>query len=342
MIVVHELSHIRNKDIDKTYFSLALVLSFILVTLIPLFLGNMASLFRDFFGNISFVIWQLFGDILYIPIIYITLASILRSREIYADARVLLSNEQNEALRNELISLSPPKNKFLTGIFDLHPNPAWRVRVFDEPHLLFGSNLWDAFLAGFISTFALGELDNFLSILLSPQLENFALYGASLLFVPFIVYVVGLGVWQKIFANQVLHQKGSGFGRYGLSLGLGMLMGTSLSFSAFIENSVTYANSSIVTALISEILLGILFLISLFLFFRWVAVGAIVWLETVTDPVSLRRVTSFGLLVTKLVMSLWTGGYYVLRKFGYEVILPLALSLIPCPELEFPALRVLV
>jgi len=67
----------------------------------------------------------------------------------------------------------------------------------------------------------------------------------------------------------------------------------------------------------------------LFLFFRWIAVGASVWLETVTDPISLRRVISFGLLVTGIVMSFWTGGFYLLQKFGYEVALAFAFTLVP-------------
>jgi len=105
-IVLHELAHLRNRDVDKTYFALSVGISFLLVTLIPLFMGNLVTLISNFTGNISYVIWQTFIVAIYIPIIYIALASILRSREIYADARVLILDPQNGALRKELSSLS--------------------------------------------------------------------------------------------------------------------------------------------------------------------------------------------------------------------------------------------
>jgi len=265
VIILHELSHIRNQDIDKTYFSLGLGLSFLVATLVPLLLGNLVSLFANFSGNIGFAIWQLFGAMVYIPIIYITLASILRSREAYADARVLALDPQNNVLRKELASLSASRNTLSMRLFSLHPEPAWRLKVFDEPRLLFGLSAWDAFLAGFISTFALRELDNFLSIVLSPRFENDSLFGASLFFIPFVVAVVGLGVWQRVFVDQVRGQKLHGFGRSGLSLGIGMLTGISFSFSAFIDNSIALTDSSAGNLAIFNIFFGFLFLISLFL-----------------------------------------------------------------------------
>jgi Zn-dependent protease with chaperone function len=331
-IVLHELAHLRNRDVDKTYFALSVGISFLLVTLIPLFVGNLASLIRNFTGNISFVLWQTFSVAIYIPIIYVALASILRSREIYADARVLILDPQNGALRSELFSLSSSQNPFLTRFLGLHPNPAWRLKVFDEPDRLFGLSPWDAFLAGIISTFALRELDIFLSILFYPQYESYSLLVASLFFVPFVVSIVGLGVWEKVFASQVHGQKLYGFGRSGLSLGAGMLTGMALSFSSFIENSISFTGSSTGFTILFNILVGILFLISLFLIFRWVATGAFVWLETVNNEGSLRRVTSLGLFTTGVMMSFWVGGFYLLFRFGYEVVFQIAL-------LFFPALQ---
>ena len=328
-IVLHELAHLRNRDVDKTYFALSVGISFLLVTLIPLFMGNLVTLIGNFTGNISFVIWQTFIVAIYIPIIYIALASILRSREIYADARVLILDPQNGALRKELFSLSSSQDPFLRRFLGLHPNPAWRLKVFDEPDLLFGLSPWDAFLAGIISTFALRELDIFLSILFYPRYESYSLLVASLFFVPFVVSIVGLGVWEKVFASQVHGQKLYGFGRSGLSLGAGMLIGMALSFSSFIDNSSAFTYSSTGFTLLFNILVGILFLISLFLIFRWVAMAATVWLETVANERSLRSVTSFGLLITGVMMSFWVGGFYLIFRFSYEVVFYIALLFAP-------------
>jgi len=328
-IVLHELAHLRNTDVDKTYFALSVGISFLLVTLIPLFMGNLVTLISNFTGNISYVIWQTFIVAIYIPIIYIALASILRSREIYADARVLILDPQNGALRKELSSLSSSQGPILRRFLGLHPNPAWRLKVFDEPDLLFGLSPWDAFLSGIISTFALRELDIFLSILFYPEYESYSLPVASVFFVPFVASIVGLGVWEKVFASQVHGQKLYGFGRSGLSLGAGMLIGMALSFSSFIENSISFTYSSTGYVILFNILLGILFLISLFLFFRWVATAASVWLETVTHERSLRSVTSFGLFTAGVMMSFWVGGFYLLYRFGYEAVFYIALLFAP-------------
>jgi len=328
-IVLHELAHLRNKDVDKTYFSLALGIAFLLVTLIPWSIGNLASLISNFTGNLLFVLWQIFSIALYLPLIYIALASILRSREVYADARVLLFEEPKNALRDELNSLSISARQLPARFLGLHPDPAWRLHVFDDSDLLFGLSLADAFLAGIISTFALREMDLFLGTLLPARYENFSLVIASLFFIPFVVSVVGLGIWQKVSVSQIRGQKLSGFGRFGLSLGTGMLAGISLSLSSYTENLILFKDSSVLVALAFDLLLGILFATSMFFIFRWVAMSASIWLETVTNERNLRAVTNFGLLTTGVMMSFWVVGFYILYEFGYEVVFRLALLFTP-------------
>ncbi len=93
-IMLHELAHLTNQDVDRTYFSLAVGLSFLLVTLIPLAVSNILGLISNFAVNFSYVLWQTFSVTLYLPIIYMTLASILRSREIYADAAPTVTRGQ--------------------------------------------------------------------------------------------------------------------------------------------------------------------------------------------------------------------------------------------------------
>ena len=328
-IILHELAHLRNKDVDKTYFSLAIVVAFVLVTLVPLFLGNIVSLIIYFKGNLTFVLWQTFSIAIYLPLIYIALASILRSREVYADARVLVLNNSKNALRNELNSLSSSPHRLPARFLGLHPSPTWRLHAFDDPDLLFGLSHGDAFLAGILSTFALRELDLFLSTLLPAKYENSSLYIASLFFSPFVVSVVGLGIWEKVFASQIRGQSLSGFGRSGLSLGAGMLVGIALSLSSFLENSILFTNASLWVTIAFDLLLSTLLLISLFLIFRWVAVGASVWLETVTNPRNLHGMTLFGLLTTGVMISFWIAGFYFLYEFGYEVVFRFAVLFAP-------------
>jgi hypothetical protein len=144
-----------------------------------------------------------------------------------------------------------------------------------------------------------------------------------------VALVVGMGVWQKVFAGQIQNRSLSGYGRYGLSLGAGMVIGMALSFSSFIDNSAAFRDSSLLGTLAFNALLAILLLVSLFLIFRWIATGASVWLETVTDAGNLRGMTFFGLLTTGVLMSFWVGGFYLLYVFGYQIIARIALIFAP-------------
>jgi Zn-dependent protease with chaperone function len=80
-VVLHELSHIRNRDIDQTYLAVAIWRAFVVAALLP-----MAGLliFRQL-GSPPRLLWRVAVLAL---VVYLLRNSILRAREFDADARV--------------------------------------------------------------------------------------------------------------------------------------------------------------------------------------------------------------------------------------------------------------
>lgn len=78
--MLHELSHLRNKDVDKTYFSVAAGCAFVIAALIPFAF----SLLNNSGAEVFNASWRVIALVL---LVYLTLAAVVRSREFYADVR---------------------------------------------------------------------------------------------------------------------------------------------------------------------------------------------------------------------------------------------------------------
>ncbi|MBV9024373.1 MAG: M48 family metalloprotease [Streptomycetaceae bacterium] len=136
-VVLHELSHLRNRDIDFTYGALALTSSFALVA------GGMAVTFGvDGIVNggapgseIAALPLRVAG--LLVTVLVLT-AVLVRAREFHADARVLDWGEPGSALHRVLAAMPVPARLRLSRV---HPSPAARLAALAGAIPLFGDNL---------------------------------------------------------------------------------------------------------------------------------------------------------------------------------------------------------
>ncbi len=159
-VVLHELAHIANRDIGRTYFSQALWTATIWLTIAPLFLvlsyeliGSRVPLLLDgSFTNVDLqkLLWVSLPDFFFIlfqcgiGLLFVAAirASLLRVREIYADWRVAIW-ESEQPLINILkrgVSSQPLgfgwKDR-LRRVLRLHPTHTERINFLQEPHRLF-------------------------------------------------------------------------------------------------------------------------------------------------------------------------------------------------------------
>lgn len=312
-IVRHELAHLKNNDVDKTYFAVAASLAFVLVAFIPLGV----SLIDDvFFGkDLAFGLNLAWRGIVIAGYVYLALAALLRTREIYADVRASIWDGEAGALRE---ILSKPARKNWLAFLAFHPDPARRLRSFDEPQRLFRLSYWDAFAAGIASTLAFPELNAIFGLLLDSQYETFTPYGASILFAPMMAGVLGLGAWRAVYIARAQGSKPQGIGRLGALLALGMILGLWISLRSAVPY-LTYASFAewLVPALFL-FLWGSLLVVGMFFLSKWIAAGASIWLETIRLAKSLRKTYTFTILLATAIMAICVGFWYFFWFQRYE------------------------
>ncbi|MDG4839508.1 M56 family metallopeptidase [Micromonospora sp. WMMD967] len=139
-VVLHELAHVRNRDIDVAYFTVLLWRVFVGVFLIPIVL-----LFEDALSNASFSRGGPFGLLLQVWILAVVVLlchhAVLRERELEADLRAG-SWGADDALRRTFARLAPREyeesgwhriRRFLHGLIVLHPEPWLRAAALGAP-----------------------------------------------------------------------------------------------------------------------------------------------------------------------------------------------------------------
>lgn len=312
-VVLHELAHLRNADLDKTYFSVAVGAAFAIVALVP-FAGSLVYYLIGSGdpGGPTFVLGVTWRVLALAALVYLTLAAVLRVREVYADVRASVWDGPSGGLPRVLGAR--PRNESGWGtLLRFHPDPERRRQTITETDDLFRLGFWDALATGVTAMIAI-PMAHFVLILPIPShLENWTSVVTILLAAPLAMGVVALGAWRGAFAALARGEASRGAGELGLGLGLGVVAGATLSLDtslagASIEAELGMADAgSTIASLALDFLFAALLLVGLFCFMKWVSTGASVWLETVTTRRSLRLVVSLGLLVASLLSAVWLG-----------------------------------
>lgn len=320
-VVLHEFGHLRNRDVDKTYVTMALWYSFVLVAVLPL----LASLYDESGSYISFVLWRL---VALVALVYLSRNAILRSRETYADARASQSGAR-AALRRVLGTLPTPARRRWRRLLSVHPDPKERVANLDDTDRLFRPGLWQAFAAGIVITLVYLEL---VGVIVAYKTDNVEItWLAALAAAPFAAAVVALGIWRDAFRSLARSAPTAGVWRLGVALGAGFLVGEVLSFhqghgpggeqSGPSEALAQLLGTPQVKAVASSAIVGagviwvVLPIVSFVLFALWLEATAAIWLSRGGE-----RLTRISLVVTMVaassLLTVWTGTYFLLHDYG--------------------------
>jgi Zn-dependent protease with chaperone function len=318
-VVLHELAHLRNADVDKTYFAIAVWRAFLIAAWLP----YLITLVGNEWGYVLSLFWR---GIALAALVYLIRNAVLRTRELYADVRASVWDGPRGALSRVLESLPRPKRNNWHIALQMHPDPVTRRQVLEDPGRLFPMKFWDAFATGIAAAIALPNIIRLMTALrtgtTAPELE---LLTAVLFIAPLVVGVVGIGTWRTTFAALARGEPPRGAGRLGLGLGLGILLGLILSFDSAITLGPTEALPGM--ELLFSFAWGMLLLISLFFFVRWIAMGASVWLEVARSKASPRLFYIWGLIIAGAVLAIWLALLFYMWSLGTAVVLALALPL---------------
>ncbi|MFJ9855788.1 M48 family metallopeptidase [Streptomyces sp. NPDC101150] len=145
-VVLHELGHVRNKDIDAAYLAVAIWRVFAVLVLTPAFLLAMASGPSDwiFVG----------GRLVFLALVVLLIRNgVLRSRELHADARVAQWG-MSGPLQRALEAHRDVRRGFLSGLRRTHPDPIRRRAALRDTDMLVQVSWWDGTALGITTTIA--------------------------------------------------------------------------------------------------------------------------------------------------------------------------------------------
>ena len=195
-ILHHELGHIINKDLAKTYYSVSIWYAVIGIFALPLIGLLLVVFYQGVFlkfsgrginvGVISDILLQnlpqllkafaqmilLFGTVIFFR------NSVLKFREYFADIRAETFGYKDELL-NILSKVREKKRSLLDRIKSYHPTSAERISILQDPSGLFSISLAMSFFTGVLQSFIVNGLFfpllNFgllVSVLTTPGLDS--------------------------------------------------------------------------------------------------------------------------------------------------------------------------
>ncbi|WP_446877270.1 M48 family metalloprotease [Phormidesmis sp. 146-33] len=303
-ILLHEFAHIYNGDVHRTYLSFTVWWAFLITALPTFVITLLRSPLQRMLGMSGRVL------ILFL-LIYLTRNAVLRVREFYADLRASIWDSKSSALRLALESAERSSEKLglWQRIWLTHPDLGDRQRILDNPNSLLQMGFWDAFATGmatmipFANFVALGAF-TLLSVTpsLGFMLGLFIFFVPALISATLIIYVIGAGTWRTTFASVACGKPVHGINKLGIGLALGMVVGQQISF----VGASKYLSNPLVL-----LLWGGLLLISVTIFFQWIAAGAMAWLPIAATSQSPRIFYRWGLAIAGGILASLLLGMFI-------------------------------
>lgn len=300
-ILLHELAHLRNADVDKTFFTIALLLAFGLTSVIPF-----AYALARFSSERLPAGWR---AALLSMLVVITGIAVLRARELYADARAAEWRDSPAPLVRLLNLLAPPRS--IGRLLHVHPTPARRSAALSDSSALFEMDPWESFVAGLVATAILRNIWMFVGAFMnSSGVPRLIPTVCALLSIPIGLGIVGVGVWRNV---QHRHWSGRSTGQTSAlawTFGIGLIIGEALSFQEIVQHNdrLWWVNAG----------WGACVLAATHVCLRWVESCARMWMRNASDKPAVLRGACWGCVIL--------AGLLFSHAFGIGLIARSALS----------------
>ncbi|MBB4917388.1 M48 family metalloprotease [Streptosporangium saharense] len=207
--LAHELGHLRNRDVDRTYLAVLAAACLALVTIVPV--GLSAALTTDLAPALA-VTWR---DLVVALLLAGTWAAVVRTREHEADL-------WGGGLRpRDMLDLLTDGKQERRHLLRLHPPLDRRLKVLRDPDLLLRPSAVEALVTGIAAGVVVTELGVSLrAVLPVPPLVTY--WAAGLLAAVPVSGIVGLAVWRAGAARILTLERALACG---LALGAGLVAG---------------------------------------------------------------------------------------------------------------------
>ncbi|MET9491403.1 M56 family metallopeptidase [Nocardia sp. NPDC006630] len=229
-VVLHELAHIRNRDVTITYLTITLWRVFLVFVLTPFAvyavfaLTHGGSYWRtDLTDHTGFLIQAAFLAAL----VYLARADVLRHREICADRTAvrLGADPRGWVIEPAELIINSPRRVLLSFLELWRTHPRWQLRrdALTDPAPLFGAPLLTSFLAGAVARLTSAQFASYAAAI-RPSADPVSLHESfGLVVAAFIAGTAGIALSRSvIYAQLTTTRIPSGFAA-GLCLGIGFV-----------------------------------------------------------------------------------------------------------------------
>lgn len=303
-IVLHELAHVRNRDVDVTYLTITTWWSFAVVTIVPLAV-TLVGQGWELAGHIGWRVLALMA------LVYLTRNAVLRARELYADVRA--SIWAGGQTLHRLLGNAEESAAAWRRLLKVHPPIIQRHETLDDPVPLLRIGLWEALAAGLAGTVAYSALVSALYAFIDTSADPlWAFWLSGLTYVPLAIWIVGLGIWRSVFSETVTGRRTSPDGA-ALGLGLGFAVGSLIGLDAAFRGSGDnlWSQDPLTGGLWGAFVVALTWLQV-----RWITLSARAWMGVALQRSSPRAVTMLGLTLAALLTAVWLPILLELRNFA--------------------------
>jgi Zn-dependent protease with chaperone function len=214
-VILHELAHIKNRDIDQTYLALAVWRAFVVAALLPLAVVLIVS---RVLGEPQLLIWRMAVLAL---IVYSLRNAILRSREFDADARAR-QIDHGIALGTVLANQSAAGRRRAWPLGRKHPSGGDRMAALADPAPLFRFRFWDGLGIGLVAALGAAGVHEIVTLLSSASVGiHFAV--PAIVLAAFAGPTLTVAMWRRQWREPERGRVGGWAG--GLGLGVGLAVG---------------------------------------------------------------------------------------------------------------------
>jgi Zn-dependent protease with chaperone function len=295
-IVLHELGHIRNRDIDQTYLAVAIWWAFVVAALLPM----AGLLISGKLGPAPSLIWR---AVVLVLLVYLLRNSILRSREFDADARVA-ELDPDTSLGQVLADQPPRRGRQIWHLGWLHPSGHDRAAALVDPGPLYRCGFWDGLAIGLVAAMGAEAGRDLADRFLTPSPGTDLI--PAFIFALFSGTALTVAMWRMRLLPGAT-AAGGGWAA-GLGLGLGVALGPVIALDTALDRGV--APDSLHTGSFIVVAIWVLLVTFLFVSFpAWIGRWADAWQQRE------RRVPARGGMMVAAV------GTWVVLAIGIGLVL---------------------
>jgi Zn-dependent protease with chaperone function len=283
-VILHELAHIANGDIDKTWLAVGAWWAIVVSALVPRAALQFVIPFR--WPEVAATLIQAAATA---GLVFVTRNAMLRARELYADTRASVWISEPGALAEALSRLRPVRG--LRRLLSPHPDPVRRLRLLQTTDPLFRAGFWDLLGIGCATSLGAavfgivgGNISNV--ILAGPGWALLLQVAAPVVaIVPLASVAAGIIIWRSSFASLMRGFEPHAALKAGITLGLGTVLGTMVVQAGGIPVWLAMGAPPVPPVLAAGTATWLIFLfLSPVMGMTWVEAAARTWI-----PIALRR-----------------------------------------------------